>query len=277
MYDASTNTLYRYTPPPQEAAARRPTRQRPARTKSRRVAKIEEAIAHLREHANVSGATPTDVAGQPAYTVRVSPKEGGSLIGGAELSWDAVTRRAAARRDLLLDQLRAGDRTGGQRNLLRPGRRLGVRLHAAGRARRSKKSTLPDEHDAGGSADAAGDTTSRRSPTHGHGITARSRVLEGKAKRGREGTPSAARRAAEGQDQRRRAPPSCRPRSARCSASSAPACATCSPARSRRPPSRQSRGASSVSDAGAPTRRRRSGRGAWSSATRRSSRSTTST
>ena len=61
------------------------------------VAKIEEAIAHLGEHANVSGATPTDVAGQAAYTVRVSPKEGGSLLGGAELSWDADQRRAAAR------------------------------------------------------------------------------------------------------------------------------------------------------------------------------------
>jgi hypothetical protein len=54
------------------------------------VAKIEEAIGNLRKHANVSEATPTDVAGQPAYTVRVSPREGGSLIGGAELSFDAA-------------------------------------------------------------------------------------------------------------------------------------------------------------------------------------------
>src|SRR4029077_11444511 len=54
------------------------------------VAKIEAAISHASAHTNVSGATPTDVAGQAAYTVRVSPKEGGSLIGGAELSWDAV-------------------------------------------------------------------------------------------------------------------------------------------------------------------------------------------
>ena len=30
------------------------------------------------------------MAGQPAYTVRVSPSEGGSLLGGAELSFDAV-------------------------------------------------------------------------------------------------------------------------------------------------------------------------------------------
>jgi outer membrane lipoprotein-sorting protein len=53
------------------------------------VAKIEEAISKL-EHVNVSGATPANIAGQPAYTERITPKEGGSLIGGVELSWDAV-------------------------------------------------------------------------------------------------------------------------------------------------------------------------------------------
>jgi len=39
---------------------------------------------------NVSGATPADVAGRAAYTVRVSPKESGSEIGGGELSFDAA-------------------------------------------------------------------------------------------------------------------------------------------------------------------------------------------
>lgn len=104
MYDASTNTLYRYTPAahtesgtqtgssssgtatsgPSSGAGSSSDHEAPS------VAKIEEAISHLKDRANVSGATPTDVAGQAAYTVRVSPKEGGSLIGGAELSWDAV-------------------------------------------------------------------------------------------------------------------------------------------------------------------------------------------
>ena len=37
----------------------------------------------------MSGAEPTDVAGQPAYTVRVGPKEAGSLFAGAELSFNA--------------------------------------------------------------------------------------------------------------------------------------------------------------------------------------------
>jgi len=97
VYDAATNTLYRYTPPAREgssAGEQGSGERREAPT----VAKIEEALAHAGEHADVSGATPTDVAGQPAYTVRVSPKEGGSLLGGAELSFDAdngVPLRAA--------------------------------------------------------------------------------------------------------------------------------------------------------------------------------------
>jgi outer membrane lipoprotein-sorting protein len=86
LYDASTNTLYRYTPPPREDSARSARQHHEAPS----VAKIEEAISHLSEHAAVSDAQPTDVAGQAAYTVRVAPKEAGSLFGGVELSWDAV-------------------------------------------------------------------------------------------------------------------------------------------------------------------------------------------
>lgn len=91
LYDASSNTLYRYTPPVHEdsSAGSSGTSATSARHEPPSVAKIEEAISHL-QHVNVSGATPTDVAGQAAYTVRITPKEGGSLIGGAELSWDAV-------------------------------------------------------------------------------------------------------------------------------------------------------------------------------------------
>jgi outer membrane lipoprotein-sorting protein len=102
IYDASSNTLYHYTPPTHEAGAgdgsgadgnsgsgdsgtAATTAHEPPT-----VAKIEEAVSRLGRHANVSGATPTDIAGQAAYTVRVSPKESGSLLGAAELSWDAV-------------------------------------------------------------------------------------------------------------------------------------------------------------------------------------------
>jgi outer membrane lipoprotein-sorting protein len=94
MYDASTNTLYRYTPPARAGADPAPGSACPPTCGNDHeppsVAKIEEAIAHLRRHADVSEPTPTDVAGQAAYTVRVSPKETGSLLDGAELSFDAV-------------------------------------------------------------------------------------------------------------------------------------------------------------------------------------------
>lgn len=88
VYDASSNTVYRYTPPAGETTE--PPATSPRHGEAPSVAKVEEAITHLRAHMDVSEATPTDVAGRPAYTVRVAPKEGGSLIGGAELSFDAA-------------------------------------------------------------------------------------------------------------------------------------------------------------------------------------------
>ena len=102
LYDAATNTLYRYRlPGNDEGSAGQGSSQTEGSDDHQEVpsvAKIEEAISHLSQHATVSGATPTNIAGRPAYTVRVSPKEGGSLLGGAELSWDAdngVPLRAA--------------------------------------------------------------------------------------------------------------------------------------------------------------------------------------
>jgi hypothetical protein len=41
-------------------------------------------------HVNLTGAIPSDVAGQAAYTVRVSPKHDGGLLGAGELAWDAT-------------------------------------------------------------------------------------------------------------------------------------------------------------------------------------------
>jgi outer membrane lipoprotein-sorting protein len=88
LYDAASNTVYRYTPKRPDAGSGTGAAQEDHEAPS--VAKIEQAIDRLERHANVSGATPTDVAGQPAYTVRVSPKEAGSLFAGAELSFDAL-------------------------------------------------------------------------------------------------------------------------------------------------------------------------------------------
>jgi outer membrane lipoprotein-sorting protein len=97
LYDASSNTLYRYAIPAKESGSTDPstTDQSGSGTAAEHrevptIAKIEEAISHLKPHATLSDPTPTNIAGQPAYTTRISPSEGGSLIGGAEVSWDAV-------------------------------------------------------------------------------------------------------------------------------------------------------------------------------------------
>lgn len=95
VYDAASNTIYRYTPSA-EGSAGGPSRGGSGEPPA--VSKIEEAIARIRKHAQLSEAIPADVAGQPAYTVRLSPSEGGSLLGGAELSFDSrngVPLRAA--------------------------------------------------------------------------------------------------------------------------------------------------------------------------------------
>lgn len=98
LYDASSNTLYRYTPEQgsnagqgsadakQGSADANPSAHHAIPT----VQEIQEAITKATPNASISAATPTDVAGQPAYTVRISPAKNGGLIGGAELSWDAV-------------------------------------------------------------------------------------------------------------------------------------------------------------------------------------------
>lgn len=103
MYDAASNTVYRYTPPasaskPDAATGKADEGTGKAGHAIPSVTKIEEAIKHLDKHATLSAATPTNVAGQPAYTVHVAPNESGSLLAGAELSFDAnngVPLRAA--------------------------------------------------------------------------------------------------------------------------------------------------------------------------------------
>jgi hypothetical protein len=54
------------------------------------IAQIQKAITKLMAHVNLSGATPGNVGGQPAYTVSVSPQHDGGLLGSAELAWDAI-------------------------------------------------------------------------------------------------------------------------------------------------------------------------------------------
>jgi outer membrane lipoprotein-sorting protein len=54
------------------------------------LAQIQTYLNRAATHLRISGAIPTDVGGQPTYTVRVSPKVGGGLIGQVQLAWDAL-------------------------------------------------------------------------------------------------------------------------------------------------------------------------------------------
>jgi len=84
VFDASTNTVYRATLPQHAGSSSdHGTGAMPS------VARIAAFLSQAREHAEVSGARPTDVGGQAAYSVRVSPKHDGGLLGAAELAFAA--------------------------------------------------------------------------------------------------------------------------------------------------------------------------------------------
>ncbi len=86
VYDPSSNTVYRGKLPADTGAAKKTKHAETLPS----VADIQKQIADMMAHANLSGAMPTDVAGQPTYTVRISPKHDGGLLGSAELAWDAI-------------------------------------------------------------------------------------------------------------------------------------------------------------------------------------------
>jgi outer membrane lipoprotein-sorting protein len=91
VYDPAMNVVYRGKLP---ALTFKATDKSSGSSKQKQdsvptIAQIQKAIKRLATHLGISGATPTDVGGQPAYRVAVSPKSNGGLIGGLKLAWDA--------------------------------------------------------------------------------------------------------------------------------------------------------------------------------------------
>lgn len=82
LYDGSSETVYEGTVPEDEHGAE-------GEESVPGLGEIETEIGKAESHAEIGGATPSNVAGQPAYTVRVAPKHDGGLLGGAEIAWDA--------------------------------------------------------------------------------------------------------------------------------------------------------------------------------------------
>lgn len=84
IYDGSSETVYKGVLPEEgEADSGSGESGVPS------LAEVEEGIAKAEKHADLSGAIPSDVAGQPTYTLHVAPKHDGGLLGGAEVAWDA--------------------------------------------------------------------------------------------------------------------------------------------------------------------------------------------
>lgn len=83
-YDASSNTVYTFNLP-----AATTDSSSPADGATPSLTQIGDFLSKLGERADVSSAQPTNIAGRPAYNVRIAPKHDGGLLGYAELAWDA--------------------------------------------------------------------------------------------------------------------------------------------------------------------------------------------
>ena len=81
----STSTVYRFVLPPRKSDATDPVKKAPPT-----VADVQKLLDRVASEALVSGATPTTVAGQGAYDVRVAPAQNGGLLGAVEVAWDAA-------------------------------------------------------------------------------------------------------------------------------------------------------------------------------------------
>ena len=86
-YDPSSNIAYEgKLPTGSEPAAKKTDKPHALPT----VAEIQRELSRAMAHLGISGAIPGDVAGRPVYTVRVSPRQNGSLLGGVQVAWDAL-------------------------------------------------------------------------------------------------------------------------------------------------------------------------------------------
>lgn len=84
-FDASSNTVYKFTLPASSTASDSGAAGTPPG-----LSEITTFLDDLSKQASVSAAQPDNVGNQPAYTVTVSPKHDGGLLGSAQLAFDAA-------------------------------------------------------------------------------------------------------------------------------------------------------------------------------------------
>lgn len=85
IYDGTSETVYEGTLPEEKGEDGEA-----AEGQVPSVGKIQQEIDQAGEHVDLSGAIPSDVAGQATYTLQAAPSHDGGLLGRVELAWDAA-------------------------------------------------------------------------------------------------------------------------------------------------------------------------------------------
>ena len=108
VYDASSNTAYTFDLPASSTSATKDNGTAPS------VDEITSFLTDAAKHWTISGAQPSNVAGEEAYTVTVSPSHDGGLLGSARARVGRAERRSAAGRRLRAGRVVAGARAEGR-------------------------------------------------------------------------------------------------------------------------------------------------------------------
>ncbi len=91
IYDPSTNTVYKGSMPAGTSAGTGISGSSSAQKSDAvpSIDQIQSELTKLAAHLDISRPTPSDFGNAAAYTVRISPKHDGGLLGAAQLAWDA--------------------------------------------------------------------------------------------------------------------------------------------------------------------------------------------
>jgi outer membrane lipoprotein-sorting protein len=84
VYDGQSNTVYRGSIPADKKAPAEKQHGVPT------VAEIQTKLTKVLSYAGIAGPDPGVEGGQPSYSVKVTPKQHGGLVGAVGLAWDAT-------------------------------------------------------------------------------------------------------------------------------------------------------------------------------------------
>lgn len=91
LYDPGLKSVYEGTLPAQSPSqSQSNSKDKSGKDTVPTIAQIQSELTQLLSHVNLTGPTPGATGGQPSYTVAVTPKHSGGLLGAVQLAWDAT-------------------------------------------------------------------------------------------------------------------------------------------------------------------------------------------